>query len=111
MSWVLYSEKLGVYLGSGEQTAFWSKLQPAPIEQAPCFETPQAIEALVNGWGPIPQEIARGLQHVLVVPDISAEGRFYASPSACIAAGLPGWVTPYAADAHEFIYGERPRVH
>lgn len=112
MAYVLLSSELGIYLGGDEDTAYWSNA-PTPFEAAPCFESADEIEILVTSWGPQTRAFSESLKHAEVTPDVcDAHGVYrYASPVACVAAGLQGWVTARMAPAHESLYGERPRIH
>lgn len=53
MAYVLMSETLGVYLGESRQPfmTFWSAIQPAPVDEAPCFDTQEEIADLIRSWG------------------------------------------------------------
>ncbi len=116
MSYVLVSTVLGVFLGEGEglhaPILFWSNDSPV-VDEAPCYETPAHIDLLISKWGPLSLPFAESLTCARVVPDISVEGDEvqYASVRACMAAGLPGWVTSHTAPVSQDSYGERPRIH
>jgi hypothetical protein len=116
MSYVLVSTVLGVFLGEGEgqysNVLFWSKRHPIS-EAAPCYESPGDIETLVRSWGPQSRAFGESLTCTRVVPDVVDEedGQAFASVMACIAAGLPGWVTLHTAPVSGESYGQRPRIH
>lgn len=108
MACVIYSDEYGVFLGVAMGMAFWSRLDSAAQEAAPVFESADEARAYLSTW----QGDSSLVEFVTVVPDVcSGEGVAYASSAACIAAGLPGWLTDVPAEVYERIYGERPLVH
>lgn len=111
MSVVIYSEENGVFLGHAMGLAFWSALDPAGQESAPTFDTPEHAYKFIGSW--LPGACPADVKAVDVVPDTEGpDGNItYASANACIAAGLPGWLTELTADMHARHYGERPSMH
>lgn len=91
---MLVSDTLGVYLGESTDPfiTYWSGIQPAPVDEAPCFSTLDEVAEVMRGWGPQELEFLRGLRPVAVVPDIVVSGYWYASPSACALAGIAPWL-------------------
>lgn len=114
MACVIYSEKYGVFLGTAMGLAFWSKLETAGQEAAPVFDSADEAMGFLATWPELsgPSDEMLGVEFVQVVPDVRNEGgASYASNAACIAAGLPGWITEIPVGDHERIYGERPVLH
>lgn len=94
--------------------AFWSELDSAGQESAPVFDSAQDAIKFLHGW-PVearPPSLMKDINFVNVVPDLNLDGGAkYASAQACMAAGLPGWITELSVDLHHQIYGERPSMH
>jgi hypothetical protein len=111
---VIYSEERGVYLGTNYGEAIWAggDMGDNAQESAPVFNDAQHAYdyismMLISRPGSMPNDAIP----VAVVPDGDHHGRPFASPMACMAAGLPGWLTGLTADMHDQFYGERPRMH
>lgn len=89
---VIYTPELGVYLGNCMGMGFWSKLDPVGQPAAVTFETPDKAQQHVNTWDTKPAAI---LLFVAVVADVGADedrpSMYWASVTACVAAGLPAW--------------------
>ncbi|MEJ8837611.1 hypothetical protein [Ramlibacter sp. AN1133] len=94
MPFLLVSDEFGVYLGESHQPFFtyWSGIQPAPVDEAPCFDTQDEVAAVIRNWGPQAVPMLVGLRTVPVMPDMVLEGFKYASPEACARAGAPAWL-------------------
>ena|SRR5215469_5856589 len=85
MSFVVVHPEHGVFLGVGMGMAFWSKLDSVGQDCATAFLTEDEARSFIRN----------------VLPDLCAEVTFvpvvadrkgYASVSACVQAGLPGWL-------------------
>lgn len=85
MAVVIYSEELGVYLGSCMGMGFWSKLDPVGQPCAVTFPTEEAAREHVTLWDCEETPVVRFVE---VVPDNGE----YASVQACVQSGLPGWL-------------------
>lgn len=84
LRFVLYSEELGVFIGTGLGLGFWSKFDAAGQDHACVFESENQIRSFVATLaGARPA-------HWRAVPVLSNDG-WYASIAQCKAAGLPGW--------------------
>jgi hypothetical protein len=82
---VLYSESLGVYLGSFMGLGFWSKLDPAGQPGAVTLPSEEEASAFVATWeGHEPPADLRAVAVLVVAPD-------RATIAECVAAGLPAW--------------------
>lgn len=110
---VLYSPEFGVFVGHALGMAFWTKIDPAGQEYAPAFESEEDAMRFLASWpaSALAPEELESIRPVLVVPDYEAGGFKYASSAACVAAGLPGWITEMTQDEHAEVYGERPVMH
>jgi len=83
---ILYSESMGVYLGSTLGLGFWSKLDPVGQTEAVTFESEKEIQDAIATWdgmGSLPSD----LRYLKVVADAAG----YASLRACVAAGADPW--------------------
>ncbi len=86
MSFVIYSEDHGIYLGSYMGLGFWSKLDPAGHDTAPTFPDLAAIRrAIAQRDNP---RTFPAYTPISVEPDRPGG---YASIAACVKAGLPSW--------------------
>lgn len=109
MSVVIYSEGRGVYLGRLQGVGLWSGVDPCAQDCAPVFKTPQEAYEHIHAASPgaMPHDVVVSP----VVSDIESNGGAYASVSACVNAGLPGWLTEVTVDIFDRYYGERPSMH
>ena len=78
---VIYSPEDGVFLGHALGLAFFSKLDTAGQTAAPTFADANDAAELLGLFG-----------QVRLVPVTPDQGD-YASMAACMAAGLPGWLS------------------
>lgn len=109
---VIYSEKMGVFLGVAMGLAFWSKLDAAGQIAAPVFEGKDDAYDFLAQWGAKAVEDLGVVTTVPVAPDlVRPNGMKAASIQACVRAGLPGWLSPTTADQDEHIFGDRPSMH
>lgn len=112
MSVVIYSEALGVYLGTNHGVGLWSGIDSCAQDCAPVFATAQdAYNHIHQVQSERPGAMPFDVVVTNVVPDIEYNGKPYASPAACMSAGLPGWLTELTLDLHDRFYGDRPRMH
>lgn len=98
-AWVIHHADLGVYLGTWAAAGFhhWSAepSAPAAIDFAPCFEDLQQVQQLLSEWKQSIGFLAK-IRPVQVLPDVASDSeppKRYASVRACMAAGLPGWIS------------------
>ncbi len=81
---VLFSDFLGVYLGSAMGFGFWSKLDPVGQDHACSFDSREETIRFLSTWKHIPKSLeARELE--VASPD------GYVSIDECVAAGIPRW--------------------
>ena len=91
---VITHPEMGIYLGSAMGLGFWSKLDPVGQPSAVTFASiDEAKEHMANWDGGTPE----GVTFAPVIPD--SEG--YASVSACVQAGLEGWLDEYMPTCNE----------
>jgi hypothetical protein len=91
MSYVVYSDEAGVYLGSALGLGFWSKWDCAGQDSAVVFNTIEEIE----NW----KTNCSGAQPGFRPVEVKADDGNYASMDACVAAGLPRW-DPFSPATH-----------
>ena len=84
LAYVIYSEELGVYLGSCLGLGFWSKLDPAGQDYAVTFPSVEACKQWIDSWD---SKLESPWKAVEVTPDSSG----FASVASCVRAGLPAW--------------------
>lgn len=109
---VVIASELGVLLDTYHNRPVWSGVPAqASSDAAPCFTREQAMALLRQLT--IPADLSRTVQLHAVVPDLRShdDGAPYASAEACARAGLPGWMGCWTAQTHEYLCGERPRIH
>ncbi len=84
---VLYTQELGVYLGSCMGLGFWSKLDPVGQPSAVVFPSKdRAFEFSATWDSPV-----EDLQFQELIPD--EDLGLFASIDCCVKAGLPRWET------------------
>lgn len=84
---VLYSEEIGVYLGSCMGMGFWSKLDPAGQDSACCFDSSDEVKQFIQLCLEMDITVPKDARTV----DVLTEHPDYATIQECVAAGLPGW--------------------
>jgi hypothetical protein len=81
--YVLYSPKMGVFLGTCLGLGFWSKLDPVGQDAAVTFESPEKAKEAASSWdSPI---------ECRPVPIWTKQKDSYATISDCEFSGLPPW--------------------
>lgn len=84
--WVLYSDELGIFLGTCLGLGFWSKLDAVGQDSACTFESEsQALDYIAKQ-----QEMLTDAVDIRPVKVLVEHDR-YATVSECVLAGLPGW--------------------
>lgn len=104
---VIFNETLGVFLGVHVDAVFWSSGKNSQ-DTAPVFDDLAAAQAFINKT---PVMAGVPVLFINVIPDIHHGGQRYASPQACIQAGLPGWLSALSAAQHTMVFGVIPTVH
>ncbi len=82
---LIYSEELGIYLGSCLGMGFWSKLEPMKQTGAVTFADGDEAQVFIDTWEQTPSDLR------FVPVEVKDGLHFFAEMSDCVAAGLPGW--------------------
>lgn len=110
VSFVLYHEELGVFLGMTDRplVMFWSRhIEVAPLDVAPCWDDREVMFQMVREWGGMPAKFLEKLQPRAVIADVfPGADRKFASARACAAAGLPGWLSEHSVGVDVEIVGD-----
>lgn len=104
---VIYSDTHGVFLGVAANTAYWSQVQSTQ-ETAPVFDNQDAAAAFVKKNRCMHDVDVR---YVAVIPDMHHDGQRFATPQACMEAGLPGWLSVLDSGQFAMVFGTIPTIH
>lgn len=90
---VIVHPEMGIYLGNFMGLGFWSKLDPVGQPSAITFATEsEAKEHMEEALGvPLPTFA----YHEVEADEYVRHGLWFASITACVKAGLPGWSTGF----------------
>jgi hypothetical protein len=83
---IIYSDSLGVYLGSCFGAGFWAKLESLGQTVAVTFADEEEIRAVIAEW-----ECLAFLPSDLHYLDVESDAEGFASIAACVAAGAEAW--------------------
>jgi len=85
MAFVISHPEHGIYLGNCMGLGFWSKIDPVGQPSAVTFPTQSEAEEHMSKW-----DDGRPLD--VTLHEVTPDNGDYASISACVAAGLDGWI-------------------
>ena len=99
LHFTIFHSTLGLLLGTSAGVLFWSGDEEPGCGAAVCYPTPEMAISVVDELNI--RSLVKPTEQLLlryVVPDIEEEsGTTFASVSACLASGLPGWISPWTA--------------
>ena len=82
---VIHHPQMGIYLGNALGLGFWTKIDTVGQDSAVTFESTKQAEEHMATWD-------QGRPTEATIQQFCADKGYYASASACAAAGLEPWV-------------------